>query len=63
MEVQDYYMSMNVCREVEKKKKVFHVCNFAFFLLYSEVGGGEQSFSLVYNRSLNIMSVGSHAED
>ena len=41
MEVQDYYMSMNVCREVEKKKKVFHVCNFAFFLLYSEVGGGE----------------------
>ena len=62
MEVQDYYMSMNICREVEKKN-VFHVCNFAFLHLYSEVGGEEQSFSLVYNRSLNIMSVGSHAED
>ena len=56
-------MSMNIRREVGKKKSVFHVCNFAFFLLYSEVGRGEQSFSLVYNRSLIIMSAGSHAED
>ena len=26
MEVQDCYMSMNICREVKKKKKVFFMC-------------------------------------
>ena len=44
MEVQDYYMSMNICREVEKKK-CFPCVQFC--LLSSLFGSGERGAELL----------------